>query len=64
MKKVYFYDLEEIKNRMVELKISTRSLANRVGISNTAMQKIIKGNTDFERIQLQTYKAIVKTLWK
>lgn len=64
MEGIYFYDLEEIKNRMRELNISTRSLSFRVGISNTAMQSIIKGNTDLEKVQLKTYKSIVKTLWK
>lgn len=64
MEGIYFYDLEEIKNRMKELNISTRGLSFRVGISNTAMQSIIKSNTDLEKVQLRTYKAIVKTLWK
>ena len=64
MEGIYFYDLEEIKNRMRELNISTRALSFRVGISNTAMQSIIKGNTDLEKVQFKTYKSIVKTLWK
>lgn len=61
---MYFYDLEEIKNRMKELDISTRALSFRVGISNTAMQNIIREITDLERVQLRTYKAIINSLWK
>lgn len=64
MVETYFYDLEEIKNRMKELNLSTRKLSFRVGISNQAMQSIIRGNTDLEKVQLKTYKAIVRTLWK
>lgn len=64
MNEIYFYDLEEIKNRMRELNLSTRKLSLRVGISNNAMQSIVKGDTDLEKVQLKTYKAIVKNLWK
>lgn len=61
---MYFYDIEEIRNRQKEKGISTRQLSFDVGISNNAMQNIIKGYVDLDKVNLSTYKGIVNTLWK
>lgn len=61
---MYFYDLEEIKNRMKEKEISTKELAESINISRTAIFYILKGDTDFNEMKLGTYKKIVNFLWK
>lgn len=61
---MYFYDIEEIRNRQKEKGISTRQLSFDVGISNNAMQNIIKGYVDLDKVNLKTYKGIVNALWK
>lgn len=61
---MYFYDIEEIKNRMKEKNVSTMQMANDINITRMTLFNLIKGTTDFDRMTLGTYKKIVNYLWK
>lgn len=61
---MYFYDIEEIKNRIKEKNIPIQEMAKDTGITRMTLFNIIKGVTDFDKMTLGTYKKIVNYLWK
>lgn len=61
---MYFYDIEEIKNRIKEKNIPIQEMAKDIGISRMALFNLIKGTTEFDKMALGTYKKIVNYLWK
>lgn len=61
---MYFYDLDEIKGRMKEKKLSVREMAKDINMSKTGLHNILKGHTSFDKVYLGSYKKIVNYLWK
>lgn len=61
---MYFYDIEEIKNRIKEKNIPIQEMAKDTGITRMTLFNIVKGVTDFDKMTLGTYKKIVNYLWK
>lgn len=61
---MYFYDLNEIKGKMKEKKLSVREMAKDINMSKTGLHNILKGNTSFDKVYLGSYKKIVNYLWK
>lgn len=61
---MYFYDIEEIKNRIKEKNIPIQEMAKDTGITRMTLFNIVKGVTNFDKMTLGTYKKIVNYLWK
>lgn len=60
---MYFYDLEEIKNRMKEINITPYRLSIEIGVNKMTIHNLVSGKSQLDTIQLGTYKKIIKRLW-
>lgn len=61
---MYFYDEEEMRNRLKEKGLSIRELSKRVDLPYNTVYAIFKGQSNIDGVRLRVYKKIVNELWK
>lgn len=61
---MYFYDIEEIKNRMKEKNLNTRQLSININLPYDTVYQVISGRRSVENVTIRVYKKIVNELWK
>lgn len=61
---MYFYDNEEIKNRMNEKGINIRELSRIIGLPYYTVYCVVKGKREIGSVSVRVYKKIVDELWK
>lgn len=61
---MYFYDIEEIKNRMKEKNLNIRQLSININLPYDTVYQVISGRRSVENVTLRVYKKIVNELWK
>ena len=61
---MYFYDIEEIKNRMKEKNLNTRQLSININLPYDTVYQVISGRRSVENVTIRVYKRIVNELWK
>lgn len=61
---MYFYDIEEIKNRMKEKNLNIRQLSININLPYDTVYQVISGRRSVENVTIRVYKRIVNELWK
>lgn len=61
---MYFYDIEEIKNRMKEKNLNIRQLSIDINLPYDTVYQVISGRRSVENVTIRVYKRIVNELWK
>lgn len=61
---MYFYDIEEIKNRMKEKNLNIRQLSININLPYDTVYQFISGRRSVENVTIRVYKKIVNELWK
>lgn len=61
---MYFYDIEEIKNRMKEKNLNIRQLSININLPYDTVYQVISGRRSVENVTIRVYKKIVNELWK
>lgn len=61
---MYFYDIEEIKNRMKEKSLNIRQLSININLPYDTVYQVISGRRSVENVTIRVYKKIVNELWK
>ncbi|MDN6612137.1 MAG: hypothetical protein L0L09_11380 [Staphylococcus equorum] len=61
---MYFYDIEEIKNRMKEKNLNIRQLSININLPYDTVYQVISGRRSVENVTVRVYKKIVNELWK
>lgn len=61
---MYFYDIEEIKNRMKEKNLNIRQLSIDINLPYDTVYQVISGRRSVENVTIRVYKKIVNELWK
>lgn len=61
---MYFYDIEEIKNRMKEKNLNIRQLSININLPYDTVYQVISGRRGVENVTIRVYKKIVNELWK
>lgn len=61
---MYFYDEEEMRNRLKEKGLIIRELSKRVDLPYNTVYAIFKGQSNIDGVRLRVYKKIVNELWK
>lgn len=61
---MYFYDIEEIKNRMKEKNLNIRQLSININLPYDTVYQVISGRRSVENVTIRIYKKIVNELWK
>lgn len=61
---MYFYDIEEIKNRMKEKNLNIRQLSININLPYDTIYQVISGRRSVENVTIRVYKKIVNELWK
>lgn len=61
---MYFYDIEEIKNRMKEKNLNIRQLSININLPYDTVYQVISGRRSLENVTIRVYKKIVNELWK
>lgn len=61
---MYFYDIEEIKNRMKEKNLNIRQLSININLPYDTVYQVISGRRSVENVTIRVYKKIVNELWR
>lgn len=61
---MYFYNIEEIKNRMKEKNLNIRQLSININLPYDTVYQVISGRRSVENVTIRVYKKIVNELWK
>lgn len=61
---MYFYDIEEIKNRMKEKNLNIRQLSININLPYDTVYQVISGRRSVDNVTIRVYKKIVNELWK
>lgn len=61
---MYFYDIEEIKNRMKEKNLNIRQLSININLPYDTVYQVVSGRRSVENVTIRVYKRIVNELWK